>query len=110
EGGGGGRPATRDGVTPLRDPYERRDPRERRAPHERRSRRDGYEPFDAYEVPHRRRPAANGSYGSSYSSSTHHPISRVRYRGSGDDEDAREEYRARPRARSSEAESWEYDI
>jgi hypothetical protein len=35
----------------------------------------------------------------------------VRYRGGADESDQRAEYRTRPRSqRSSEAESWEYDI
>jgi hypothetical protein len=43
---------------------------------------------------------------------THHPISRVRYRGDADDSDNRAEYRTRPRSSRSdwEADSWEYDI
>jgi len=57
--------------------------------------RDGYEPLE----PHR--PAGNGS---------HHPISRVRYRGADESED-RTEYRTRRRApRDYDADRWEYDI
>ena len=103
-----------------RDPYERRDAYERRVPHDRRSSPDESDPFEAYEPPQRRRPGVNGSY----SNNTHHPISRVRYRGTVEDADeplgrrasgdeGRAEYRSRPRSRSrlqEEAESWEYDI
>ncbi|MGB3233804.1 MAG: DUF6542 domain-containing protein [Mycobacterium sp.] len=57
--------------------------------------RDPYEPFDP------RRPSA---------SSSHHPISRVRYRGA-DDSDGRAEYRSPRRApRDAEPDRWEYDI
>jgi hypothetical protein len=43
---------------------------------------------------------------------THHPISRVRYRGGDDESDNRDEHRSRPRSLGSgwEADSWEYDI
>ena len=41
---------------------------------------------------------------------THHPVSRVRYRGSEDGE-SRVEHRTRPRrSRNETPESWEYDI
>ena len=51
------------------------------------------------------RTAANGN-------GTHHPVSRVRYRGGADDSDNRAEHRTRPRSSRSpwEADSWEYDI
>uniref|UniRef100_A0A5Q5CL65 DUF6542 domain-containing protein n=1 Tax=Mycobacterium sp. (strain JLS) TaxID=164757 RepID=A0A5Q5CL65_MYCSJ len=95
----------------AREPRETRDarklpPRERRSssydrPERRteRSRRlDDYEPYEPLE-PHTR----NGS-------SSHHPISRVRYRGA-DEDDQRSEYRSRPRARRSwDADAWEYDV
>jgi hypothetical protein len=94
-----------------RDPYERREPYERRAPHDRRSRHDSYdsyEPFEPYEAPPRRRPGSNGSH----TNTTHHPISRVRYRGAAEDDDGAPEYRtrSRSRARPREADAWEYDI
>ncbi|MDA4101204.1 DUF6542 domain-containing protein [Mycolicibacterium monacense] len=95
----------------AREPRETRDarklpPRERRSssydrPERRpeRSRRlDDYEPYEPLE-PHTR----NGS-------SSHHPISRVRYRGA-DEDDQRSEYRSRPRVRRSwDADAWEYDV
>ena len=72
--------------------YERTDPRERP---QRRSRYDDYEPLE----PHG--PIGNGS---------HHPISRVRYRGA-DESGDRTEYRTRRRApRDADADRWEYDI
>jgi uncharacterized protein DUF6542 len=114
-----------------REPRSRRDPYERSAP--RGSRFDDgydryepsasgrYQPYDPYESyqpasePRRRRPAANGTNGSD---SSHHPISQVRYRGSGQSDERRAQPRAdrggrsrangRPQGRSS-AESWEYD-
>jgi hypothetical protein len=92
-----------------RNPYERREPYERRAPHDRRSRYDNNDPFEPYEMPARRRPGTNGA---TVANGTHHPISRVRYRGSA--AEPRPEHAARPRARSYEpsyeADSWEYDI
>jgi hypothetical protein len=71
---------------------------------ERRRRPSGYEPYDSYEPsPSEPRPT-NGASGS------HHPVSRVRYRGD-DDAEARTEHRSRPRRpRSADADSWEYDV
>lgn len=68
---------------------------------ERRRRFDDYQPRE----PHGR----NGSNGNGSGNGTHHPISRVRYRG--EEADDRAEYRTRRRApRGWEADSWEYDI
>ncbi|MEZ0365232.1 DUF6542 domain-containing protein [Mycobacterium sp. pUA109] len=93
-----------------RDPNRRgQPPREGRAdPHVRKGRPtrtarvDPYESADPPERPRRRQPVVKGTNGAS---STHHPISRVRYRGA-TDKDAPQ---PRPR-RKSEPESWEYDI
>jgi hypothetical protein len=58
-----------------------------------------YEPYEP--------PPTNGA-GSA--TPTHHPVSRVRYRGS-DDEESRVEHRTRPRrSRNAPPEAWEYDI
>ena len=74
-------------------PDDRRDASERT---ERRRRFDDYQPRE----PH----GTNGN-------GTHHPISRVRYRGGADDAENRAEYRSPRRSRGDqEAESWEYDI
>ena len=81
----------------AREPRKTPPPVDRKAPRERPQRRDrpeGYEPFE----PH----GTNGN-------GTHHPISRVRYRGA-DDGDNRVEYRTRPRRHSLEPESWDYDV
>lgn len=89
---------------PSRDPELRsQPPREiRRDPHvragrpaARSSRFDPYDSVDSYEPPPRRRPKPE-SAGSA--NATHHPISRVRYRG------------AAHTRQTSAAESWEYDI
>jgi hypothetical protein len=94
-----------------REPREARKlpPRERRSTYERPERRperrterpsrlDDYEPYEPPE-PHTR----NGS-------SSHHPVSRVRYRGA-DEDDQRGEYRSTPRTRRSwDADAWEYDV
>jgi hypothetical protein len=64
---------------------------------ERRRRYDDYPPRES--------PLSNGR-------GTHHPISRVRYRGGEDESDNRAENRSRPRSsrNSREADGWEYDI
>jgi Domain of unknown function (DUF6542) len=89
-----------------RNPYERREPYERRAPHDRRSRHESHDPFEPYEAPQRRRPGTNGA---AVANGTHHPTSRVRYRGSPTDTEPRQD-RPQHRSRSWEADSWEYDI
>jgi hypothetical protein len=97
--------------TQPREPREPRDPRkqapgERLSSYERPQRRrrfDDYEPFeDPFEPPFESR--TNGHPGRS----SHHPVSRVRYRG-GEDEDHRSEYRTRPRPTSRGRHSREYD-
>lgn len=76
--------------------YERPERSER--PERRRPRPTDYEPYEPFEPPVTR---TNGGSG------THHPISRVRYRGSEDDE-SRTEHRTKPRRpRHSAPESWE---
>jgi hypothetical protein len=80
----------------LRDAREARDPRDRPEPRERPRRPNRYEQPEAYEPyePPRRRPApgTNGTSGS------HHPVSKVRYRGSdAEDGDKHVEYRTPPR-------------
>jgi len=92
-----------------RNPYERREQFERRVPHDRRGRYDSDDAFEAYEAPPRRRPGTNGA---ATTNGSHHPISRVRYRGSPTETEPRH---GRPAARrnnraSQEAERWEYDI
>jgi len=88
---------------------------------QRRRRHDEEPPAErrtGYERPERRRryddeSPLHGSNGSSNGTSTHHPISRVRYRG-GEDGEAGEDfaqYRApRRTARDRPVENWEYDI
>lgn len=97
-------------------PGDRRTPVDRRAAGERPVRRrrsfDDYQPFEPRDtpsgpVPRPRRADARGS-------ATHHPVSRVRYRGTdnGDEGDHGVRYRTRPRSRAAQswdAESWEYD-
>jgi hypothetical protein len=101
---------------PPRDPDLRgQPPREiRRDPHARTgrpaprsSRFDPYEPSEPYEPP-RRRAASNAANGAS---ATHHPISRVRYRGAARNAEADADRSSRSRGGyQSAAESWEYDI
>lgn len=77
----------------------RRDPHLRKGGPTRPSRVESYEPVEPPEPRRRRQPAPNGT------SSTHHPISRVRYRGGPSSDEPR------PRGpRNSEPESWQYDI
>jgi hypothetical protein len=83
-----GRPA------PRRNRYEPHDPLDRREP-----------PPDRYDAPPpRRRPTANGTG----PSGTHHPVSRVRYRGTdAEDGDNHVEYRRPPRSRhGADADRW----
>lgn len=99
-----------------REPRER-DPRDRsprewdartsyERPRRRPDRHESYEPYppEPYEAP-RRRPATNGG-------STHHPVSRVRYRGDTTEGEDRVEHRTRPRTRakhSLDSDRWRYD-
>jgi Domain of unknown function (DUF6542) len=88
------------------------------------SRYEPYEPYEpyqpSYEAPRRRRGTGGGSNGNN---PTHHPISRVRYRGEAPLDQSRAEPKAEPRperrSRSRAhgrsqgqppAESWEYDV
>ena len=93
-------PRRRPRTSSTREPRKTVPPADRRSSYERPERRRR---FDDY--PPREPRVSNGN-------GTHHPISRVRYRGDADDSDDRAEYRARPRSsRSSrETDSWEYDI
>jgi hypothetical protein len=86
--------------TSSREPRKAVPPTERRTGYDRPERRRRYDDYPPRE-PH----VSNGN-------GTHHPVSRVRYRGDADDSDNRAEYRSRPRSsRSSrEADGWEYDI
>ena len=87
----------------TREPRKAVPPADRRASHERpeRHRRvDDYQPRESH--------GSNGSSGNG----THHPVSRVRYRGDAEDSDNHAEHRTRPRSSRSpwEADSWEYDV
>ncbi|EUA50482.1 hypothetical protein I552_1418 [Mycobacterium xenopi 3993] len=63
--------------------------------------------MEPYE-PQRRRAASNAANGAA---ATHHPISRVRYRGAARSDQADADRRTRSRGPyQSAAESWEYDI
>jgi hypothetical protein len=92
----------------TREPRKQPPPSERRSPYrrpDRHSRFDGFEPFE----PH----GTNGSNGNGSNGNgpngSHHPISRVRYRGA-DDGEQHTQYRSRPRAAKHQAETWEYDV
>jgi hypothetical protein len=91
-------PRRRSRTSSTREPRKSVPPSERRSAYdrpERRRRLDDYEPLE----PH----GTNGN-------GTHHPVSRVRYRGA-DESDNRADYRSRPRStRDWQADSWEYDI
>jgi hypothetical protein len=98
-----------------RESREPREPRERRDPYGSPSRRSSrFEPYEAYpsyeqyppyEAPTRQRPPGrtNGD------SDTHHPVSRVRYRGEGEAEPGRPSRSRRPSASDWDAESWRSD-
>jgi len=115
-----------------REPRTRRNPYERPAP--RSSRFDGYdmcepprapehfnryEPYEPYEPPYEPRHRRATPGGPNGANPTHHPISRVRYRGSAPLNEPRAEPRAERGSRSRAsgrsqdrppAESWEYDV
>ncbi len=77
-------------------------PADRRATHERPERRRRFDE----ELP----PLSYGGNGNGAGNGTHHPVSRVRYRGGEDGEDY-DQYRApRRAARDRAVENWEYDI
>jgi hypothetical protein len=87
----------------TREPRKAVPPADRRTGYERPERRrrvDDYQPREPQ--------GSNGSNGNG----THHPVSRVRYRGDAEDSDNRAEHRTRPRSSRSpwEADSWEYDV
>jgi hypothetical protein len=104
----------------------RREPRTRRDPYERPARSSRFEPHDRHDPhgapehfePQRHRPAPNGTNGPNPS---HHPISQVRYRGSGPRDERRDEPRQEAPDRHSRsgangrtrgrppADSWEYE-
>jgi hypothetical protein len=92
--------------TSSREPRKAVPPADRRASHERPERRrrvDDYQPREPR--------GSNGSNGSN-GNGTHHPVSRVRYRGGDDESDNHAEHRTRPRSSRSpwEADNWEYDV
>jgi hypothetical protein len=101
------RESGRDSRHTRRDPYERPAPRG--------SRFDGY---DMYEPPYERPPRRATPGGPNGANPTHHPISRVRYRGEAPLNEPRAEPREEPRAERRSrsrplrppAESWEYDV
>lgn len=97
-------PRRRPRASSAREPRKQPPPSDRRSPYQRpdrHSRFDGFEPFE----PH----GTNGSNGSGALNGTHHPVSRVRYRGA-DDGDERPQYRVQPRAAKHQADAWEYDV
>jgi hypothetical protein len=92
----------------------------RRKPRSASSQRRGTPPPErrsGYERPERRRrydddqpPLYHGNNVNGAGNGTHHPVSRVRYRGAEDGDDYAQ-YRRPPRsARDRAVESWEYDI
>jgi hypothetical protein len=91
-------PRRRSRTASAREPRKATPPADRRSAHERPERRRRLEDYQPRE-PH----VANGN-------GTHHPISRVRYRGSDEAED-RSDHRSRPRSQNAwQADSWEYDV
>jgi hypothetical protein len=118
------REGRRDPRSGRRNPYERPAPRgsrfdeydryEPRVSPDSYGRYQSYESYDSYQPaaePRRRRAPSNGSNGAD---SSHHPISQVRYRGSGPSDERRGEPRGERRDRSRSngrppADSWEYD-
>ena len=98
-------PRRRPRATSAREPRNQPPPSERRSPNQRpdrHSRFDGFEPFEPQ--------GTKGSNGGGSLNGTHHPVSRVRYRGADDDEEQRPAHRIRPRASKHRADVWEYDV
>jgi hypothetical protein len=95
-------PRRRQRTSSTREPRKAVPPAERGSSYDRPERQERRRRYDDY--PPREPHSSNGN-------GTHHPVSRVRYRGA-DESDNRAEHRSRPRAfrGSWEAESWEYDI
>jgi uncharacterized protein DUF6542 len=94
-------PRRRPRASSAREPRKTPPPTERRSPYQRpdrHSRFDGFEPFE----PH-------GTNGSNGTNGSHHPVSRVRYRGA-DAGEERTQHRTRPRAPKHQADAWEYDV
>ena len=93
-------PRRRPRASSTREPRKAAPPADRRTGYQRPERRRRFDDYPPQE-PH----VGNGN-------GTHHPISRVRYRGGADESDNRAERRSRPRSSrsSGEAESWQYDI
>jgi hypothetical protein len=92
---------TRSSSSSTREPRKQPPASERRSRYQRpdrHSRFDGFEPFE----PH-------GTNGNGSLNGTHHPVSRVRYRGA-DDGEQRAQYRSQPRPSKHSAEAWEYDV
>lgn len=97
---GSGGPSSRERrERPRRAEYDRPE-RGDRPSETRRRRSSDYEPYDTFEP----RPT-NGR------DSTHHPVSRVRYRGDAGSDSGEPESRTPPRRPyASDADSWEYDV
>ncbi|MEE6137354.1 DUF6542 domain-containing protein [Mycobacterium sp. 050128] len=108
-----------------RNPYERPAPRgsryedyDRYDPSEPLRRYQSYEPYESYQPASESRREHAAASGTNGTDPSHHPISQVRYRGSGKSDERRGEPRGDRRGRSRTngrpaerppAESWEYD-
>jgi hypothetical protein len=104
-------PRRRTRAASTREPRKQPPAADRRSPYQRPDRHSRFDGFEPYE-PHGTNGTngSNGSNGSGVLNGTHHPISRVRYRGA-DEGEERPQYRTRPRAAGRhEAEEWEYDV
>jgi hypothetical protein len=102
-------PRRRTRSTSAREPRKQPPPSERRSPYqrpERHTRFDGFEPFEPHGTNGN---GSNGNGSNGNGNGTHHPVSRVRYRGA-DEGEQRPQYRARPRTSKHRAEAWEYDV
>ncbi len=87
-----------------REPRKQPPASERRSRYQRPDRHtrfDGFEPFE----PH----GTTGSNGNGSLNGTHHPVSRVRYRGA-DEGEQQVQHRSRPRTSKHSADAWEYDV
>ncbi len=99
-------PRRRPRSSSTREPRKQPPPSDRRSRHQRPDRHtrfDGFEPFEPHGT------TGSNSNGNGSPNGTHHPVSRVRYRGA-DDGEQRAQYRSRPRTSKHSAEAWEYDV
>ena len=97
-------PRRRPRASSSREPRKQPPPSERRSRYQRPDPHSRFDGFESFEPQGTKGPNGGGSL-----NGTHHPVSRVRYRGA-DGEEQRPAHRTRPRAPKHRADAWEYDV